>query len=101
MTLIVIAAAMVFAAGLNYRYIVGALLLRISGGLSRPDKRVVSPQAPAGVLGSVERSAGWRLSDHPVAHRGGCRRDHRPRFLMAGVQKLFYLPEPARISSTP
>ena len=32
MTLLLIAAAMVFAAGLNYRYIVGALLVRSSGG---------------------------------------------------------------------
>jgi cell division protein FtsW len=89
---LLIAAVMVFAAGLNYRYIVGVALSRCRR-LHRRDGLGVPPPAHAGVPQSLGRPARRRLSDHPVADRGR----HRRRLgqgLMNGVQKLFYLPEP-------
>ena len=92
-TLMLIAAAMVFAAGLSYRYIVGVLL----GGL---------PVAYLLIMGSAYRRrrlmAFWNPWTDPLGDgfqviqsiiavgAGGL----FGRGLMAGVQKLFYLPEP-------
>ena len=92
-TLMLIAAAMVFAAGLSYRYIVGVLL----GGL---------PVAYLLVMGSAYRRRrtlaflnpwddplgdGFQVIQSLIAvGTGGV----SGRGLMNGVQKLFYLPEP-------
>ncbi len=93
LTLVVIAAMMVFAAGLSYRYIVGVLL----AGL---------PVAYLLIMGSAYRRrrlmAFWNPWDDPLGDgfqviqsiiavgAGGI----FGRGFMAGVQKLFYLPEP-------
>ena len=92
-TLVVIAAMMVFAAGLSYRYIVGVLL-------------TVLPVAYLLIMGSAYRRrrlmAFWNPWNDPLGDgfqviqsiiavgAGGI----FGRGLMAGVQKLFYLPEP-------
>ena len=85
---------MVFAAGLSYRYVVGAILCGLPVAVLRPDERGVSAPPADGVLGSLERSARRRVPGHPVADRGRIRRVLRAAGFMAGVQKLFYLPEP-------
>jgi cell division protein FtsW len=92
-TLMLIAAAMVFTAGLNYRYIVGVLL----GGL---------PVAYLLVMGSAYRRRrlmafwdpwrdplgdGFQVIQSLIAVGAG---GITGRGFMAGVQKLFYLPEP-------
>lgn len=93
LTLVVIAAMMVFAAGLSYRYIVGVLL-------------GVLPVAYLLIMGSAYRRrrlmAFWNPWNDPLGDgfqviqsviavgAGGI----FGRGLMAGVQKLFYLPEP-------
>ena len=92
-TLVVIVAMMVFAAGLSYRYIVGVLL-------------TVLPVAYLLIMGSAYRRrrlmAFWNPWNDPLGDgfqviqsiiavgAGGI----FGRGLMAGVQKLFYLPEP-------
>lgn len=93
MTLVMIAAMMVFAAGLSYRYIAGVLL-------------AVLPVAYLLIMGSAYRRrrlmAFWNPWNDPLGDgfqviqsiiavgAGGI----FGRGLMAGVQKLFYLPEP-------
>lgn len=93
MTLVIIAAAMVFSAGLNYRYVVGVIL----GGL---------PIAYFILVSSAYRRrrlmAFWNPWNDPLGDgyqviqsliavgAGGV----FGRGLMGGVQKLFYLPEP-------
>jgi cell division protein FtsW len=93
MSLIIVASVMVFAAGLDYRYIVGAVLA------SLPVIYVV-------VMGSPYRRRRWEVFLHPwqdplgdgfqiiqsliAVGTGGV----WGRGLMNGVQKLFYLPEP-------
>ena len=80
MSLALIAAVMVFAAGLSYVYIAGAalallpLIAVLVIGVSVP------APAAAGVPQSLGRPARRRLPDHPVAHR----RRHRRRLRAAG-----------------
>jgi cell division protein FtsW len=93
MSLILIAAAMVFAAGLNYQYIVGALLVAfptvyiILMGASYRRRRLLAFLNPwDDPLGD-----GFQIIQSLIAvGTGGV----WGRGLMNGVQKLFYLPEP-------
>ena len=93
MSLILIAAAMVFAAGLNYRYIVGALLAALPTGYiilmgaSYRRRRLLAFLNPwDDPLGD-----GFQIIQSLIAvGTGGV----WGRGLMNGVQKLFYLPEP-------
>jgi cell division protein FtsW len=93
MSLILIAAAMVFAAGLNYRYIVGALLAALPTvyiilmGASYRRRRLLAFLNPwDDPLGD-----GFQIIQSLIAvGTGGV----WGRGLMNGVQKLFYLPEP-------
>jgi cell division protein FtsW len=91
--IVMIAAAMVFAAGINYRYIIGLLLvglpmayvLVMASDYRR--RRVAAFFDPwADPLGD-----GWQMIQSMIAvGTGGV----FGRGLMGGVQKLFYLPEP-------
>jgi cell division protein FtsW len=93
MALMLIAAAMVFAAGLNYRYIVGALLVALPTlyiilmGASYRRRRLLAFLNPwDDPLGD-----GFQIIQSLIAvGTGGL----WGRGLMNGVQKLFYLPEP-------
>ena len=93
MSLILIAAAMVFAAGLNYGYIVGALLAALPTmyiilmGASYRRRRLLAFLNPwDDPLGD-----GFQIIQSLIAvGTGGV----WGRGLMNGVQKLFYLPEP-------
>jgi cell division protein FtsW len=93
MTLILIAAAMVFTAGLTYRYIVGALLLGFPVAylvlMSAPyrRKRLLAFWDPW----SDPLGAGFQIIQSQYAVGAG---GITGRGFMAGVQKLFYLPEP-------
>jgi cell division protein FtsW len=93
MTLFIIAATMVFAAGVNYRYVVGVIL----GGL---------PLAYLGLMSASYRRRrlmafwnpwidplgdGFQIIQSLIAVGAG---GMFGRGFMAGVQKLFYLPEP-------
>jgi cell division protein FtsW len=93
MTLAVIAAVMIFAAGLSYTYVFGALLLALpfvaaiamSAGYRR--RRLLTFMNPwEDPLGD-----GFQIIQSLIAvGTGGV----TGKGLMAGVQKLFYLPEP-------
>ena len=76
MSLALIAAVMVFAAGLNYRYIVGAALALLPlvavAGHAEP---TTGGAALLAFLDPWDDPLGHRLSDHPVADR----RRHRRR----------------------
>ena len=93
MALMLIAAAMVFAAGLNYRYILGALLVALPTvyiilmGASYRRRRLLAFLNPwDDPLGD-----GFQIIQSLIAvGTGGV----WGRGLMNGVQKLFYLPEP-------
>jgi cell division protein FtsW len=93
MSLILIAAAMVFAAGLHYRYILGAFLAVLPAvyilamGASYRRRRLLSFLNPwDDPLGD-----GFQIIQSMIAvGTGGV----WGRGLMNGVQKLFYLPEP-------
>jgi cell division protein FtsW len=93
MSLILIAAAMVFTAGLHYRYIVGALLAALPAvyivamGASYRRRRLLAFLNPwDDPLGD-----GFQVIQSLIAvGTGGV----WGRGLMNGVQKLFYLPEP-------
>ena len=93
MTLALIAAVMVFAAGLNYRYIVGALLagfpvvylVLMSAAYRR--KRLLAFWDPW----SDPLDGGFQIIQSLIAVGAG---GISGRGFMAGVQKLFYLPEP-------
>jgi cell division protein FtsW len=93
LTIIVIVAAMVFAAGINYRYVVGLLLVSLPAAyivLMSADyrrRRMFSFLDPwADPLGD-----GFQVIQSLIAvGTGGL----FGRGLMAGVQKLFYLPYP-------
>jgi cell division protein FtsW len=93
LTIIVIVAAMVFAAGINYRYIVGLLLVSLPAAyivLMSADyrrRRIFAFLDPwADPLGD-----GFQVIQSLIAvGTGGL----FGRGLMAGVQKLFYLPYP-------
>jgi cell division protein FtsW len=93
MSLVLIAAAMVFVAGLNYRYIFGALLAAlptiyiIAMGASYRRRRLLAFLNPwDDPLGD-----GFQIIQSLIAvGTGGV----WGRGLMNGVQKLFYLPEP-------
>ena len=52
MTLVLIAVTMVFAAGLSYRYVVGAILCGLPVHLFHPDERCIPPAPADGLLGS-------------------------------------------------
>jgi len=93
MSLVLIAAAMVFAAGLNYQYVVGAFLAAIPAvyilamGAPYRRRRLLSFLNPwDDPLGD-----GFQIIQSLIAvGTGGV----WGRGLMNGVQKLFYLPEP-------
>ena len=93
MSLLAIAAVMVFAAGLNYRYIVGAALCAVPAiaflvmGTAYRRQRVLTFLDPwRDPLG-----AGFQIIQSLIAvGTGGV----TGKGLMNGVQKLFYLPEP-------
>jgi cell division protein FtsW len=93
MTLLIIAAAMVFAAGLNYRYVAGAILggvpvvylVLMSASYRR--RRLMAFWNPwSDPLGD-----GFQIIQSLIAVGAG---GMFGRGFMAGVQKLFYLPEP-------
>jgi cell division protein FtsW len=91
--IVVIAAAMVFSAGINYRYVVGVFLAAIPAlyfviaASEYRRRRVLAFLDPwADPLGD-----GWQMIQSMIAiGTGGL----FGRGLMGGVQKLFYLPEP-------
>jgi cell division protein FtsW len=93
MSIVLIAAVMVFAAGLNYAYIVGAVLLALPAvvvlvmGAGYRRRRVLTFLNPwEDPLGD-----GFQIIQSLIAiGTGGV----WGRGLMNGVQKLFYLPEP-------
>jgi cell division protein FtsW len=93
MSLVLIAAAMVFAAGLNYQYVVGAFLAAVPAvyilamGAPYRRRRLLSFLNPwDDPLGD-----GFQIIQSLIAvGTGGV----WGRGLMNGVQKLFYLPEP-------
>ena len=93
MSLVLIAAVMVFAAGLDYRYVVGAILAAIPAiyivvmGAAYRRRRVLAFLNPwEDPLGD-----GFQIIQSLIAvGTGGL----WGRGLMNGVQKLFYLPEP-------
>jgi cell division protein FtsW len=93
MSLLLIAAAMIFAAGLNYRYIFGALLAALPAlylilmGASYRRRRLLAFLNPwDDPLGD-----GFQIIQSLIAvGTGGV----WGKGLMNGVQKLFYLPEP-------
>jgi cell division protein FtsW len=93
MTLMIIASAMVFAAGLNYRYVVGVILsglpvlylVLMSASYRR--RRLLAFWNPwSDPLGD-----GFQIIQSLIAVGAG---GVFGRGFMAGVQKLFYLPEP-------
>jgi len=93
MSLLLIAAVMVFAAGLNYRYIAGAVLCAIPPvallvmGTAYRRQRVLTFLDPwRDPLG-----AGFQVIQSIIAVGSG---GVLGRGLMNGVQKLFFLPEP-------
>ena len=91
--IVMIAAMMVFAAGISYRYIVGLLLVSLPiayvliASSEYRRRRIVAFLDPwADPLGD-----GWQMIQSMIAvGTGGV----FGRGLMGGVQKLFYLPEP-------
>jgi cell division protein FtsW len=91
--IVMIAVAMVFAAGINYRYIIGLLLVGLPMAYvlvmasEYRRRRVAAFLDPwADPLGD-----GWQMIQSMIAvGTGGV----FGRGLMGGVQKLFYLPEP-------
>jgi cell division protein FtsW len=93
MSLLLIAAVMVFAAGLNYRYVVGALLcalpalyLLVMGSAYRRRRTLAFLNPWDDPLGD-----GFQIIQSLIAiGTGGV----WGKGLMNGVQKLFYLPEP-------
>ncbi len=93
MSLVLIAAVMVFAAGLNYRYIFGVVLASLPivyivlMGAAYRRRRLLAFLNPWGdPLGD-----GFQIIQSLIAVGNG---GVFGRGLMAGVQKLFYLPEP-------
>jgi cell division protein FtsW len=93
MAVLVVAAVMVFAAGLPYRYLVGATLVSlpvIAGvllGASYRRKRLLAFWHPW----DDPRGDGFQIIQSLIAVGTG---GWAGKGLMAGVQKLFYLPEP-------
>jgi len=92
-TLLIIAAAMVFAAGLNYRYVVGVILCSVPVvyvvlmSASYRRRRLMAFWNPwSDPLGD-----GFQIIQSLIAVGAG---GVMGRGFMAGVQKLFYLPEP-------
>ena len=93
MSLVIIVAVMIFAAGLNYRYVVGAVLCSIPAlyivamSTAYRRRRMLAFLNPwDDPLGS-----GFQVIQSLIAvGTGGI----RGKGLMNGVQKLFYLPEP-------
>ena len=93
MTLLVIAVSMVFAAGLSYRYVVGAILCGIPAlyfvlmSAAYRRRRLLAFWDPwSDPLGD-----GFQVIQSLIAVGSG---GWLGRGFMAGVQKLFYLPEP-------
>jgi cell division protein FtsW len=93
MSLVAIAAVMVFAAGLNYTYIVGAVLCALPAiaflvmGTSYRRQRVLTFLDPW----SDPLGAGFQVIQSLIAVGTG---GMWGKGLMNGVQKLFFLPEP-------
>jgi cell division protein FtsW len=92
-TLILVAAAMVFAAGVSYRYVVGLLLtglpvayLLVMGSAYRRRRLMAFWDPWRDPLGD-----GFQVIQSLIAVGAG---GLTGRGFMAGVQKLFYLPEP-------
>jgi len=92
-TILAVAGLMIFAAGLSYRYLVGAVLLSLPAlyvilmsAAYRRDRLLAFLNPWADPLGN-----GFQIIQSLIAvGTGGV----RGKGLMAGVQKLFYLPEP-------
>ena len=77
--ILLIVAAMVFAAGINYRYIVGLVLVMLPAALHHSDERRL-PSPPHGDLPQPVGGPARRwIPGHSVAHRGRHRRRVRPR----------------------
>jgi cell division protein FtsW len=92
-TLVLVAAAMVFAAGVSYRYVVGVLLvglpiayLLVMGSAYRRRRLMAFWDPWRDPLGD-----GFQVIQSLIAVGAG---GVTGRGFMAGVQKLFYLPEP-------
>ena len=94
MSLALVAAVMVFAAGLSYRYFVGAGRSLALPALYSSDVRRLPPPAAARVPAipwADPLGDGFQIIQSLIAvGTGGV----FGKGLMAGVQKLFYLPEP-------
>jgi cell division protein FtsW len=99
MSLLLIVAAMVFAAGLNYRYLIGTLLVALptiyvvlmSADYRR--RRLLAFWDPW----ADPQGDGFQIIQSLLAVGSG---GVFGRGLMSGVQKLYYLPEPHTTSST-
>ncbi len=93
LTLLLIAGAMVFAAGLNYRYLAGALLIGLPAmyavlmSAAYRRRRLLAFWNPE----SDPLGDGYQILQSLIAVGAG---GIAGRGFMAGVQKLFYLPEP-------
>jgi cell division protein FtsW len=91
--LVLVVTAVVFAAGLSYRYLLGSILVLLptaagivmASGYRR--RRLLAFLDPSG----DPMGAGWQLSQSLIALGSG---GTLGRGLMAGVQKLFFIPEP-------
>ena len=93
-SIVLVAAVMVFAAGSELEV---RRVFHLPPGAAddlRADERRLSGQAPDVVHVSGVRSDGCRVPAAPVADCRSARAASRGKGLMAGVQKLFYLPEP-------
>ena len=93
MSLLAVVGVMVFAAGLSYRYIVGAVLLMLPVAGHRPDSGALSRRRLLAFLDpwADPLGDGFQIIQSLIAvGTGGV----FGKGLMEGVQKLFYLPEP-------
>ncbi len=79
-SLLLVIGAMVFAAGLSYRYVIGAGLLAIPAVWALIWIAPYRMKRHDGVSRSVGRSARRRVPDHPVVHRHRDRWSVRTRF---------------------
>ena len=77
--IVMIAAVMIFAAGISYRYVVGLILVVAAGRLPAGGDLGLPLAAGDRLPRSVGRSARRRLADDPVDDRRRHRRHLRPR----------------------
>ncbi len=91
--LTLIVAALVFAAGLSYRYLLGSILILLPTAMAvmvsteYRRKRLMAFLDPA----SAPLTTGYQLNQSLIAVGSG---GTFGKGLMAGIQKLFYIPEP-------